>query len=234
MTYARLSCTLLLLCALAASPAVLAQNMKIETRSSEEDVRILDLHGKLIIGDGDVALREAVKEALEARVRNILINLVGTGVIDSLGVAALIRIGAEARQGGATFKLLHVEDKVQEVLEMTRLIGVFETYDDEIEALGSFGNHAKSKRIYVGNLPFSASDDEVRHLFSEFGEVNSVSLISNPTTGRPAGFGFVEMETATDAADAIQALHQSQMGGRSLNVNEARPREDRRLNRDGW
>ena len=234
MTYARLSRPLLLLCALAllTSSDVLAQDMKIETRP-EEGVMILDVIGKITIGEGDVALREAVKEALEAGARNILINLDGAGAIDSLGVAALIRIGAEARQGGAMFKLLHVEDKVPEILEMTRLIGVFETYDDEIEAIGSFGNHAKSKRIYVGNLPFSATDDEVRHLFAEYGEVNSVNLITDRETGRPRGFGFVKMENADDAAEAISALHQSQMGGRSLNVNEARPREPR-PGRGGW
>jgi len=89
------------------------------------------------------------------------------------------------------------------------------------------------KKIYVGNLPFSATDDEVRGLFSEFGSVESVSLITDRETGRPRGFGFVEMSEGAD--EAIQALHQSQMGGRSLNVNEARPREDRRPpRRDNW
>ena len=82
-----------------------------------------------------------------------------------------------------------------------------------------------SKKIYVGNLPFSASDDEVRALFSEYGVVESVSLITDRDTGRPRGFGFVEMASGAD--EAIQALHQSEMGGRSLNVNEARPRENR-------
>ena len=81
------------------------------------------------------------------------------------------------------------------------------------------------KKIYVGNLPFSATDDEVRELFSEFGTVVSVQLITDRETGRPRGFGFVEMSDGAD--EAISALHQSQMGGRSLNVNEARPREPR-------
>lgn len=83
-----------------------------------------------------------------------------------------------------------------------------------------------SKKLYVGNLPFSATDDEVRQLFGEYGEVTSVQLITDRDTGRPRGFGFVEMAEGAD--EAIQALHQSSMGGRSLNVNEARPREDRR------
>lgn len=81
------------------------------------------------------------------------------------------------------------------------------------------------KRIYVGNLPFSASDHEVRELFSEFGTVNAVDLITDRETGRPRGFGFVEMEDGAD--EAIQALHQREMDGRPLNVNEARPRNER-------
>ena len=82
-----------------------------------------------------------------------------------------------------------------------------------------------SKRIYVGNLPFSASDDEIRTLFSEYGTVEEVNLITDRDTGRPRGFGFVEMSDGAD--EAIEALHQKEMGGRSLNVNEARPRQDR-------
>ena len=81
-------------------------------------------------------------------------------------------------------------------------------------------------RIYVGNLPFSASDEEVREIFEPFGTVNSVSLITDRETGRPRGFGFVEM--ADGAEEAISKLDQSDMGGRTLNVNEARPRPDRR------
>ena len=90
------------------------------------------------------------------------------------------------------------------------------------------------KRIYVGNLPFSATDEEVRSMFAEFGAVNSVSLITDRETGRPRGFGFVEMDDSEEADAAISALHQSQMGGRSLNVNEARPREPRPQHRGGW
>lgn len=81
------------------------------------------------------------------------------------------------------------------------------------------------KRIYVGNLPFSATEDEVRELFGAHGDVESVSLITDRETGRPRGFGFVEM--AEDAADAaIQALDGTDMGGRNLRVNEARPRRE--------
>ena len=82
------------------------------------------------------------------------------------------------------------------------------------------------KRIYVGNLPFSATEDEVNALFAAHGTVNSVNLITDRETGRPRGFGFVEMEE--DGADAaIAALNETMMGGRALKVNEARPRENR-------
>lgn len=79
--------------------------------------------------------------------------------------------------------------------------------------------------IYVGNLPFSASEDDVRNLFAQYGEVKSVKLINDRETGRPRGFGFVEMETG--GGEAVEALDGSSFGGRSLKVNEAREREPR-------
>lgn len=90
-----------------------------------------------------------------------------------------------------------------------------------------------SKKIYVGNLPFSASDDEIREMFTEFGSVDSVNVITDRETGRPRGFAFVEMSEGGD--EAIQALHQKDLNGRSLIVNEARPRtENRRPQRRDW
>ena len=87
------------------------------------------------------------------------------------------------------------------------------------------------KNIYVGNLPFSASETEVRELFEQYGAVSRVSLITDRETGRPRGFGFVEM--AEEGADeAIRELDGTIMGGRNLRVNEARPREDRRPRRE--
>lgn len=83
-----------------------------------------------------------------------------------------------------------------------------------------------AKKIYVGNLPFSATEDSVRELFEAHGSVLSVNLISDRETGRPRGFGFVEMEDA-EAETAISALDKKEFGGRTLNVNEARPRENR-------
>lgn len=79
------------------------------------------------------------------------------------------------------------------------------------------------KTIYVGNLPFSASEDQIRQLFEQYGKVQSVKLVSDRDTGRPRGFGFVEMEGA-DADTAIAALNGQQFGGRSLRINEARER----------
>jgi RNA recognition motif-containing protein len=78
-------------------------------------------------------------------------------------------------------------------------------------------------KIYVGNLPFSANEQEVRDLFSQHGTVESVSLITDRDTGRPRGFGFVEMSRA-DASRAIQNLNGKDMGGRPLRVNEAQER----------
>jgi len=78
-------------------------------------------------------------------------------------------------------------------------------------------------KIYVGNLPFSATDSEVRELFGQHGTVESVSLITDRETGRPRGFGFVEMSRA-DAARAIQNLNGKDLGGRPLRVNEAQER----------
>lgn len=92
-----------------------------------------------------------------------------------------------------------------------------------------------AKKIYVGNLPFSASDDEIRTLFGAHGDVQSVNLITDRETGRPRGFGFVEMdESGADAA--ISALDGQDMDGRSLKVNEARPRREGGGggNRGGW
>ncbi len=79
------------------------------------------------------------------------------------------------------------------------------------------------KRIYVGNLPFSATEDEVRELFAGHGTVHSVRLISDRATGRPRGFGFVDMDPE-EATAAIEALDGTELGGRSLRVNEAKER----------
>ena len=83
-----------------------------------------------------------------------------------------------------------------------------------------------SKNIYVGNLPWSATEDEVRSAFAAYGEVTSVKLIEDRETGRPRGFGFVEMDDA-GALEAIENLDGKDFGGRNIKVNEAKPRAER-------
>ena len=90
-----------------------------------------------------------------------------------------------------------------------------------------------SKRIYVGNLPFSATEDEVREKFSEFGAVESVNLINDRHTGQPRGFGFVEMED-DGAEKAIAALDSTDFGGRTLRVSIARERTGGGGGRGRW
>jgi RNA recognition motif-containing protein len=78
-----------------------------------------------------------------------------------------------------------------------------------------------SKKLYVGNLPFSATEEELRELFGRHGSVDSVKVITDRETGRPRGFAFVEMSEPSAATDAIRGLDGSQLGGRALKVNEA-------------
>jgi RNA recognition motif-containing protein len=80
------------------------------------------------------------------------------------------------------------------------------------------------KKIYVGNLPFSATEQELEELFGQHGSVTAAKIINDRETGRSRGFGFVEMDDGAAADKAIQALDGSQMGGRDLKVNEARER----------
>ena len=81
--------------------------------------------------------------------------------------------------------------------------------------------------IYVGNLSFKSSEEDIRQAFSAFGEVKSVSIIKDKETGRSRGFAFVEMPSASEAQAAISAMNGKDFGGRVLTVNEARPREER-------
>ena len=78
-------------------------------------------------------------------------------------------------------------------------------------------------KVYVGGLPYSATEAEVEALFAEHGTVASARVITDKYTGQSRGFGFVEMSTPEEAQAAISALHSSEMGGRTLTVNEAKP-----------
>ena len=81
-----------------------------------------------------------------------------------------------------------------------------------------------SKKLYVGNIPFSTTEDELRGLFAQHGDVDSVAVITDRETGRARGFAFVEMADSAAADKAIQSLDGSDLGGRSLRVNEAHDR----------
>ena len=86
-----------------------------------------------------------------------------------------------------------------------------------------------STNIYVGNLPFSATAEAIEELFSPYGTVENVNLITDRDTGQPRGFGFVEMESG--ANEAIAALNEKDLDGRTLTVNHAKPRAERRSRR---
>ena len=89
------------------------------------------------------------------------------------------------------------------------------------------------KKIYVGNLSYSTTDDALRSAFSAFGGVRDATILKDRETGRSRGFGFVEMEDDDQAVAAIEGLNGSQLDGRTLTVNEARPREGSRGGRGG-
>ena len=84
-----------------------------------------------------------------------------------------------------------------------------------------------NRKLYVGNLPFQTTETDLNELFASTGEVSAVKLVTDRETGRPRGFGFVEMATDEGATSAIQSLNNAEYGGRNLTVNEARPMEAR-------
>ncbi len=111
--------------------------MKINVRE-RGGVTILDLSGKITIGAGDVALRDAVHERLNAGAKNILLNMAGVTTLDSSGVGELVSAYTTVRNRGGVLKLLGLPPKVQDILMITQLITVFEVHDNEDEAIASF------------------------------------------------------------------------------------------------
>jgi RNA recognition motif-containing protein len=89
-------------------------------------------------------------------------------------------------------------------------------------------------KIYVGNLPYEVTEEDLRQAFEQSGEVESVSIITDKYSGRSKGFGFVEMPSDVEAQAAIEALNGKELKGRALNVNEARPRTEHRGDRGGY
>ncbi|MEM9291403.1 MAG: STAS domain-containing protein [Acidobacteriota bacterium] len=111
--------------------------MKINIRNVNQ-VTILEPKGKITIGVGDVALRDAIHGALEAGSTKLLLNLAGVSVIDSSGVGELVSAYTTCTNRGAKLKLLSLPPKVVDILQITQLITVFETFEDENEAIESF------------------------------------------------------------------------------------------------
>jgi anti-sigma B factor antagonist len=102
------------------------------------EVRILDCSGKIKLGEGTMSIRNAVRDALESGTKKILLNLEEVVNIDSSGVGELIRTYTSVAQEGGRLKLLHLTKRIRELLAITKLLTIFETYDDEQAAIASF------------------------------------------------------------------------------------------------
>jgi anti-sigma B factor antagonist len=103
------------------------------------NVTVLDLSGKITIGEGSVQLRETVRGLLERGTKNILINLGGVDYVDSSGIGELVSCFTTTKNQGGQLKLLNLTKKIKDLLMITKLLTVFDTYDDEAEAIKSFG-----------------------------------------------------------------------------------------------
>jgi len=102
------------------------------------DVTVLDLHGKILIGEGDDALREAVTRLVGTGKRKILLNLADVPYVDSAGLGEIVRCYTTVSREGGRLKLLNLTKKIQDLLAITKLLTVFETYDSEDEAVRTF------------------------------------------------------------------------------------------------
>lgn len=111
--------------------------MRVSTRQ-KGDVTIVDLNGKITIGAGDIALRNAVQQAIDSGTKNVLINLHEVTTIDSSGVGELVSAYTTATNRGIRLKLINLPDKVADILTITQLITVFDVYDSEEEAIAAF------------------------------------------------------------------------------------------------
>ena len=88
--------------------------------------------------------------------------------------------------------------------------------------------------IYIGNLAYTVTEDDLRDAFSEFGQVDSASIINDKFSGRSKGFGFVDMPKDSEAREAIESMNDKDLNGRTIKVNEAKPREERPVRRDRY
>lgn len=88
--------------------------------------------------------------------------------------------------------------------------------------------------IYIGNLPYNVSEEDLRDAFGQFGQVQSANIITDKFSGRSKGFGFVDMPNDSEAREAIEAMNDKDFKGRTIKVNEARPREERPMRRERY
>ncbi|MEI8033532.1 MAG: RNA-binding protein [Chlorobiaceae bacterium] len=88
--------------------------------------------------------------------------------------------------------------------------------------------------IYIGNLPYTVSEDDLREAFSQFGQVDTANIITDKFSGRSKGFGFVDMPNDSEGREAIESMNDKDLKGRTIKVNEARPREERPARRDRY
>ena len=102
------------------------------------DITILDLKGKVTIGEGSVALRSAIRRLLEEGKKKILLNMLGVGYIDSSGIGELVSSYTSINKDGGQLKMLNLTQKLQDLLAITKLLTVFDVYENESEALNSF------------------------------------------------------------------------------------------------
>jgi RNA recognition motif-containing protein len=103
----------------------------------------------------------------------------------------------------------------------------WEALEASVESHRGKGKENMSMKLYVGNLAFETTSNDLQTLFAQAGTVESVSLIEDRETGRSRGFGFVEMQTKEEGAAAVEKFNGTELGGRPLKVNEAKPRENR-------
>ena len=109
------------------------------TDRSVNDIHVLDIEGRIVLGEESNAFREKVKGMLAAGKKKIVLNLANLGYVDSAGVGTLVATFHSARSRGATLRMAHLGSKFKEVRQVTRLLTVFETYDSEAAAIESFG-----------------------------------------------------------------------------------------------
>jgi anti-sigma B factor antagonist len=102
------------------------------------DVTVLDMDGKITIGDGSVALRSAIKRLLEEGKKKVLLNLAGVGYVDSSGIGELVSSYTSIKNAGGQLKLLRLTQKIKDLLTITKLLTVFDVYDSEADALNSY------------------------------------------------------------------------------------------------